>query len=192
MHPNISNPRSGAAWSNEDDLDLEMSNRETLRKHQWQTVNNKRRRICSQTPVNITSPIHTTNRFESLRDSTCDISQNGMSTNLKTPNTSSKEPKPPPIYIYGVNNFEAMLDNLVTVTKNDTYAVKALPNDIMKIMPNTPETYRKITQHVRDENIIHHTYQLKQERAYRIVIRDLHHSIPPSDIIEELNKKGTK
>jgi hypothetical protein len=36
MQPNISNPRSGAAWPNEDDL--EMSNRETLRKHQWQTV----------------------------------------------------------------------------------------------------------------------------------------------------------
>jgi hypothetical protein len=98
MQPNISNPRSGADWSNEDDL--EMSNRETLRKHQWQTVNNKRRRICSQTPANITTQIHTTNRFESLCDSTCDISQNGMSTNLKTPNTTSKEPKPPPIYIY--------------------------------------------------------------------------------------------
>jgi hypothetical protein len=46
--------------------------------------------------------------------------------------------------------------------------------------------------HVRDEHVIHHTDQLKQERAYRIVIRDLHHSIPVSDIIEELNKKGHK
>jgi hypothetical protein len=26
LHPNISNPRNGAAWSNDDDLDLEMSN----------------------------------------------------------------------------------------------------------------------------------------------------------------------
>jgi hypothetical protein len=107
-----------------------------------------------------------------------------MSTNLKTPNTSSKEPKPPPIYIYEVNNFKAMLDNVAIVTENETHAVKALSNDIMKIMPNTPETYRKLIQHVRDENIIHHTY--------RVVIRDLHRSIPPSDIIEELNKKAHK
>jgi hypothetical protein len=46
-----------------------------------------------------------------------------------------------PIYIYGVNNLKAMLDNLTMVTENKTYIVKALPNNTMKIMPNTPETY---------------------------------------------------
>jgi hypothetical protein len=35
------------------------------------------------------------------------------------------------------------------------------------------------------------TYQIKQERAYRIVNRDLPHSIPMSDI-NELDKKGHK
>jgi hypothetical protein len=78
------------------------------------------------------------------------------------------------------------------VTENKTYIVKALHKNTMKIMPNTPETYRKLIQHVRDEKIIHHTYQIKQERAYRIVIRDLHQSIPMSDIIEELDKKRHK
>jgi hypothetical protein len=115
-----------------------------------------------------------------------------MSTSSPTANTSRKEPKPPPIYIYGVNNLKAMLNNLATVTENETYTVKALPNNTMKVMPNTPATYRKLLHHVRDENIIHHTYQLKQDRAYRVVIRDLHHSIPLTDIIEELNKKGHK
>jgi hypothetical protein len=70
---------------------------------------------------------------------------------LKTPDTSKREPKPPPIYIYGVNNLKAMLDNLAMVTENETYIVKVLPNNTMKIMPNTPETYRKLIQHVRDE-----------------------------------------
>jgi hypothetical protein len=72
------------------------------------------------------------------------------------------------------------------------HIVKALPNNTMKIMPNTPETYRKLIQHVRDEKKIHNTYKIKRERAYRIVIRDLHHSIPISDIIEELDKKEHK
>jgi hypothetical protein len=85
-----------------------------------------------------------------------------------------------------------MLDNFAMVTENETYIVKALPNNTMKIMPNTPETYRKLIHHVRDEKIIHHTYRLKQGRAYRIVILDLHHSIPMSDMIEEFNKKGHK
>jgi uncharacterized protein with HEPN domain len=104
---------------------------------------------------------------------------------------NSQTSKPPPIYIYGVNNLKAMLDNLTMVTENKTYIVKALPNNTMKIMPNTPETYRKLIQRVRDEKMIHHTHKIKQERVYRIVIRDLHHSIPMYGIIEELDK-GTK
>jgi hypothetical protein len=78
------------------------------------------------------------------------------------------------------------------VTENETSIVKALPSNTIKIMTNTAKTYRKLIQHVRDEKIMHHTYQIKEERAYRIVIRDLHHSIPMSDIIEELDEKGHK
>jgi hypothetical protein len=113
--PSTCNLRSDAAWSNEDDL--EMSNEETIRKHQWQTVNNKRRRICSQTSADITAQIYTTNRLESLSEPPCDTSQTGTSTNLKILNTSNKEPKLPSIYIYRVNNFKAMLDNLAMAIK---------------------------------------------------------------------------
>jgi hypothetical protein len=127
----------------------------------------------SQTSAKEAVQIQTSNRFESLSEPPCVKSQNGTPTNLKTPDTSKREPKPP-ICIYGVNNLKAMLDNLTMVTENKTYIVKALPNNTMKIMPNTPETCRKLIQHVTDEKIIHHTYQIKEERAYRIVIRDLH------------------
>jgi len=43
---------------------------------------------------------------------------------------------------------------------------------------------------MKEENIFHHTYQVKAERAYRIVIRHLHHSVPLNDIKEELQKEG--
>jgi hypothetical protein len=115
-------------------------------------VINKRRRIYPQTSAEIAEQIQTTNIFESLSEPPCDGSQNGTSTNLKTPNTPKREPKPPPIYIYSVNNLKAMPDNFAMVTENETYIVKALHNDTNQIMPNTPETYRKLIQHVRDEN----------------------------------------
>jgi hypothetical protein len=38
----------------------------------------------------------------------------------------------------------------------------------------------------QQQNIYHHTYQLKEERAYRIVIRYLHHSTKTEDIKQEL------
>jgi hypothetical protein len=65
--------------------------------------------------------IQTTNKFESLSEPPCVKSQNGAPTNFKTPDTSKRVPKPQPIYIYGVNNFKAMLENLAMVTKNETY-----------------------------------------------------------------------
>jgi hypothetical protein len=64
----------------------------------------------------------------------------------------------------------------------ETYSTKAMANNIIKINPKTPDTYRKLVHHLRNEQIILHAYQLKEERAYRIVIRGLHHSIPTSEI----------
>jgi len=50
----------------------------------------------------------------------------------------------------------------------------------------TPETYRKLVKYFRENNIFYHTYQLKEERAYRIVINYLHHSTDTEDIRQEL------
>jgi hypothetical protein len=95
----------------------------------------KRRRIHSQTSTKEAVQIQTSNRFESLSEPPCVKRQNGTPTNLKTPDTSKREPKPSPIYIYGVNNLKATLDDLNMVSENCTYIVKALPNNTMKIMP---------------------------------------------------------
>jgi hypothetical protein len=96
----------------------------------------------SQTPVKEAVQIQTSNRLESLSEPPCVKSQNGTPTNLKTPDTTKRKFKPPSIHIYGVNNLKAMLNNLTMVTENKTYIVKALPSNTIKIMPNTPETYR--------------------------------------------------
>ena len=76
--------------------------------------------------------------------------------------------------------------------EQETYHTTALPNNTIKVTPHTPDTYRKLIHRVREACIVHHTYQIKQDRAYRIVIRGLHHSVPINDISEELNMKGHK
>jgi hypothetical protein len=106
-----------------------MSDEESTKKHQWQTVSNKRK-MNSQTSAKEAVQIQTSNRFESLSEPPCIKSQNG--TNLKNHDTPKREHKPPPIYIYGVNNLKAMLDNFTTVTENKTYIVKALPSNTTK------------------------------------------------------------
>jgi hypothetical protein len=66
------------------------------------------------------------------------------------------------------------------------------PENTVKITLKTVESYRKLVHHLKDEGIVYHTYQLKEDRAYRIVIRGLHPSIQTEEIKEELSSKGHK
>ena len=144
-------------------------------------------RQSTETNTRINPEISTQNRYTLLlnRQENEDSPQN--STHSDTPNT----PRPPPIFVYAVTNFKAMLDDLTDVAEPDTYRTAALENDTVKITVNTTDTYRSTVYHMKEDNIVHHyTYRIKVERAYRIVIRQLHHSVPLEDIKEELQKEG--
>jgi hypothetical protein len=121
-----------------------MSEEDSPKKHQWQTVSNKRKRTNYPTPAEIAGQIQPTNKFESLNELPCDNNQNNQPPTPTNPVNPKRETRPPPIYIYGVNNFKAMLSNVATVTENETYITKALPNNRIKIIPNTPEIYRRL------------------------------------------------
>jgi hypothetical protein len=45
---------------------------------------------------------------------------------------------------------------------------------------------------LNENNIIHHTYPPKDERAYRVAIKYLHHSIDTKEVAEELASQGHK
>jgi hypothetical protein len=55
---------------------------------------------------------------------------------------------------------------------------KTMANNVVKINMNMAETYRKVVRLMKDSNIIYHTYQLKDDKPYWVVIRNLHHSLP--------------
>jgi len=152
-------------------------------KHGWQHVK-KRKRVHQNTePSTRFHPeISTQNRFSLLHNR----QENDVSPQPSTHNNTPNIPRPHPIFVYGVRNFKAMLDDLADVAEPDTYRTTALVNDIVKISANTLDTYRNLVKHMKEENIAHHTYQVKAERAYRIVIKHLQHSVHINDIKEEL------
>ena len=156
-------------------------------KHGWQHVK-KRKRIHQNTEpcTRINPETSTQNRYTPLLNRQENEESPQISTHSDTPNTS----RPPPIFVYGVKNFKAMLDDLANVAEPATYRTTALANDTVKLSANTIDTYRNLVKHMKEENIVHHTYEVKAERAYRIVIRHLHHSVPLDDIKEELQKEG--
>ena len=79
-----------------------------------------------------------------------------------------------------------MVKYITAILEEEQYYCKALPNETVKINVHSPDTYRRLIKQLQENKIIHHTYQIREERAYRVVLRHLHHSIPPQEIQAEL------
>jgi hypothetical protein len=83
-----------------------------------------------------------------------------------------------------------MIKSIREVAEGEQYSTKSMANNVIKLAPTTPDTYRNIIKHVKENGIFFHTYQLKEERAYRVVIKYLHHSTDMKDIRQELLEMG--
>lgn len=150
--------------------------------HSWQTVK-KRKRSCISPEIIENPSTSTQNRFQYL---------NNDSNDMNTAETSEGISKPPPIFIHGVTNYYEMNKILSSAIANEQYYSKTLSNNIVKINVNVPETYRSLVRFLKEQDIIYHTYQVKQDRAYRIVIRHLHSTVPTDEIKQEIEKTGHK
>lgn len=60
----------------------------------------------------------------------------------------------------------------------------------LKLQLNTPDNYRKIIHFLKDNNSEYHTYQLKSDKPFRVVIRNLHSSTPVSEISAAIEEIG--
>lgn len=150
----------------------------------WQQVKStKRKKITRIANNNGTKKITTNNKFSALT-----VEGNNQQDTDSTVKTSN----PPPIYIYGVTDYRKMVIQIRNCLEDEQYTTKSLANNTIRINCNIAESYRKLIRYFKEENIIHHSYQLKEDRAYRVVIKHLHNSIPTADIADELTKLGHK
>jgi arsenate reductase-like glutaredoxin family protein len=153
----------------------------TVNVNEWQQVtNNKRRKINTRQIYTTNTDITTNNRFNSLPIEESDSQEN----------PANKIPKPPPIFIYGVVNYNEMENKLAEIIEQEQYSTKSMADNTIKVNCTTAETYRKLVAFLKGNNIVHHTYQLKQERAYRVVIKYLHHSVSTKEIENQLTQMG--
>ena len=129
--------------------------------------------------------INTHNRFAIL-ESTNDA----METAGSPPNHhSQRRPPPPPIFINDVIDIQTMTKSLERDISKEDYNLK-ITNNQVKILPTNPEVYRKLTKTLRALNANFHTYQLKEERPFRVVLRNIHHSADIDELKTELSKLG--
>jgi Associated with zinc fingers. len=193
----------------------------TAKNISWQIVSSsKRKKNTSETspnlklklkryePYNNPRPLITPSQYEPIAfdedednepPATTNSATSNQGTNMDTEmsqntpiNNKKVDPKPPPVFIQGVINYQQMIANILNVLKEDDYVCRSLANDVVKINPKTIDAYRALVSHLRGQNIMFHTYQAKQDKAYRVVLRHIHHSVPTSEIKEELQQLGYK
>lgn len=166
--------------NNNDAYDANLSDSSSDVEFSWQHVPVKNlKRANSLTPQKNNPKRHqletgpsSLNRFAAL------ASNNNENANEVTLPQESQQPKPPPILIPNVGDIAKMVNKLSKVVERNEFYYKSYSDGQVRLNVKTVDSYRKITKYLDDNNIIFHTYQLKQERAFTAVIKGLHYTTP--------------
>lgn len=111
---------------------------ETSNKHKWQTAK-KRKRSPTQTPS--PPPTPTSNRFSPLQSlQTTSPSDNNGDKDKR----ENKAPTPPPIFVYDVADYKAMITTFASIIDKDSFHTRVLANDKIKISTHSLDSYRKL------------------------------------------------
>jgi hypothetical protein len=146
------------------------------------TNDNKKHKLDSP---NKNINISTYNRFELLESTydTMDVIETSPSQQTQ------KTPPPPPIFINDVIDIQTMIKSIEKDINKEDYQLK-IKNNQVKILPTNPDSYRKQTKLLKTLNAKFYTYQLKQERPFRVVLRNIHHSANLDELKSELQNLG--
>lgn len=135
----------------------------------------------------------TSNRFEVLSQeeppSTTPTKPTPSISNESIPehniNVGIKSTLPPPIFVKGVICFTDLCSELIEQIGVDNFSCKS-STDRLKIMTTNPASYRTLIHFLKEQKAEYHTYQLKEDKPTRVVIRNLHPSTSTELIKSEL------
>ncbi|CAG9137125.1 unnamed protein product [Plutella xylostella] len=165
-------------------INLDPYNQATDEENDWQTVpilrqhKNKKRKFSALSPE---KDLPTQNRYSPLQ----------VDKNVVT-NPMEKTTKPPPILLYGIVNIAKLKEVIDECLDQSQYSFKIVTKNQLRVTADSTESYKKLLSLVREKKMIGHTFIQKNERPYRIVIKNLHHSTPTDAIIEAVESTGNK
>ena len=110
-------------------------------------------------------------------------------TSKKNKNNSKSTLRPPPIMVSNVEEYKQFY-NFVQKEAKDSFTVKILNNNISKINVISQEDYRSVTSILNAKNIAWYSYENKQTRPIKVVVRNLHHSWTSEDVVENLKAQN--
>lgn len=130
----------------------------------------------------------TANRFSVLTPNVSDNAPPNNSTeenpNIIIDQIDQIKP-PPPIFVKGIINFSDLCTSLIELIGVDNFYCKS-SSECLKIQTANPGSYRALIHFLKTEEAQFHTYQLKEDKPTRVVIRNLHPSTSTDEIKSEL------
>lgn len=139
-----------------------------------------RRKQTKITSYWLSNPTPTSNRYSEL------IVEQEQAISNEAP---IKTPRPPPIFVDKVENIQPLVTLLNEHAKDD-YILKVLQKYQVKIQPNSPEIYSKIVKLLEERETEFYTYKPKQERSFKVVLKNMHHSTDIEEIKNALMERG--
>lgn len=138
------------------------------------------------------APSTSYNQFAILSESTPNNGNEDETEELDmiTEDTLDESAKPPPIFLSEVSDIKGMLAYLETKIKKELFFYKVQRDGHVRVMVKTIEEYRKLVKTLNTDFVKFHTYQLKHERAFRVVIKNLHFSTDIDLIKQDVESKG--
>jgi hypothetical protein len=93
----------------------------------------------------------------------------------------------PTVMITGIENHEAMSSIINQAIGDEHYQIKLMSNGITKVNVSSDYTYRILTNSLKINNVPWFSYENKQIRVIKVMIKNLHHSFQPVNILHGLN-----
>ncbi|XP_043864388.1 uncharacterized protein LOC122757113 [Drosophila mojavensis] len=98
--------------------------------------------------------------------------------------------KIPSLFLPNVTEIQPLLDTINKLPGVGSYTTKVAQDNGIRIQCENISTYNAISALLQDKQIHNHTYQLRKDRGYRIIIRHLHYSTPYDWIRDQLKELG--
>lgn len=111
------------------------------------------------------------------------------SVNNQNVDNTDTTANPPPIFVKNVLDIKRLTQRIATVVGKDNFLCRARFNDTA-IYAKDSESFRKVVHFLNEMESDFHCYQLKEDKSFRVVIRNLHHTTPADDIKAELTERG--
>lgn len=129
--------------------------------------------------------IATANKFDSLYVDEPESEMDGQQTD------TNELVKPKPIFITFESNIYDLFKLIDTVACNE-YTYKLENKNQIRLMPKTIKMYSVIAKLLEQHKLNFYTFQLTQNRCFRVVLKGMHHTIDLDDLKIDIEQQGHK